>query len=250
MNEKRQALICIKIQLKNLTQELASYRDYFSFMYNLTDSFSAINKMVRNGKINDSTLQIEMLTFCSKLKESFELLSKSDISIRRTYSVSIKVSPNQPKIATGANLNDIELVNLFRDISSFQDDTRNETLYSETHHLVSNNTAYKRIINSVCEKAKLCVYINNDVESDCDYLTSSRLCYTQGKIPYKSELVIPIIPLVRNQETIMLLGFLCITCNLKNGFELNDKEKKLMLTLTDCLYNLFSKWQKNQVTTN
>lgn len=229
-------------KINELKNTISGFRDYLSFIYRLIEPFSAINKINRKDSINEEVLQKEMLLFCTRLKEAFEHLDKA--SSERVYSVSIKVATKEADISNRQVLDDLELRNSFRDINSFWDANRNEDLYQKTKHLVSQNTAYRTIINYIIDNANQTYYVNNDVSSDANYKSSSQNCYAQSHLPYASELVIPIIPLIRNQETIKLLGFMCITSNLSDGFVLKDKEFRIMLFIADSLYNLFSKWQR------
>lgn len=239
----------IKIQLDKSNKELLEVKDYLSFIHILADSISAINKMTRNGKITEVTFQKEMLIFCNKLKESFEMLNnKTNTDKSRKYSVSIKVIISEVIISKELKTDDIEVVNSFRNTSSFQDEFRIDSIYDKTHHYISKNTAYKTIIDLILDESKYCYYINNNIQEDKFYKNSSIDCYINHKIPYKSELVMPILPLCVSQESLALLGFLCITCNDSGGFDLNDKEIKCMLSVADCLYNIMLKWQKNRWT--
>ena len=229
-------------KINELKNTISGFRDYLSFIYCLIEPFSAINKINRKDNINEETLQKEMLLFCTRLKEAFEHLDNT--SSGRVYSVSIKVATKEADIYNRQVLDDLELRNSFRDTKSFWDANRNEDLYQRTRHLVSQNTAYRAIINYIIDNANRIYYVNNDVLNDKNYKSSSQMCYAQSHLPYASELVIPIIPLIRTQETIKLLGFMCITSNLSNGFVLKEKEFRIMLFIADSLYNLFSKWQK------
>lgn len=224
LDEKDKEFNEIRLKLEGMQKEQTDYKDYFSFIRNLSDSYSAINKMIRNGRFNETTFQRELLIFCNKLSESFELLNSKDPDLKNSkYSVSIKVVLSEADLSSDNHTNEIEVINSFRNTSSFQDESRNDTLYTQTHHFVSNNTPYKEIVNGVLSKRKYCYYKCNDIENEPNYLNSSIACYSNNKVPYKSELVMPILPLNLSQDTLLLLGFLCITCNNVNGFKLEEK---------------------------
>lgn len=254
MNEKEEQIAyCDNIikqkddEIKIKNDEIAEYRDYCSFICDLGRVFSEINKIVRSKKINEKQFQETMLLFCTNLKESLEtLIDDNSICSQRIYSVSIKVATEEADITDRKVLDDLILINTFRDIKSFQDNNRIEDIYNKTLHYASKNSAFATIINKILDNSSICYYLNNDVNVDNDYKTTSYDCYRHKKLPYQSELVVPIIPLNRTGESIKLLGFLCITSNLPNGFNFKEQEIRIILMISDGLYNLFSKWQKKQ----
>jgi hypothetical protein len=164
---------------------------------------------------------------CDTLRVIFERKTHAECS------VSIKV-PVKNKIQE-----DAVLKNLCRDSGHLNRDT---TKYNETIHTIIGNTPFCYILNNVLKANKNGYhYVNNDIMSTSTYQNTSIDVYTDGILPYKSELVYPIIPMVGEYN---MLGFICIDCNCKNKFTDTKYDIPMIEGVADGLYNILDKWNK------
>ncbi|CAN5639907.1 hypothetical protein BH10BAC2_BH10BAC2_29340 [soil metagenome] len=181
----------------------------------LKDTFAHIHALRKKAIISDEDFKAAMITVCECLKKIYDKKTKGNCS------VSIKV----------LKINDVgkdytantEVINLFRDQKSSNRDT---TKYLDTKHYIFNNTCYNHIFNNILKSRKnKLYYLNNDIQSSKDYANSSIDAYasteeeaTKKILPYKSELVVPILPII-NENIYNLLGFLCVDGNSNDIFD-------------------------------
>lgn len=158
-----------------------------------------VHEVVRNyedGVIErDDSLQL----ICNDVKKYFDKLTG------KKCAVSIKL-PLKP-----AELADLEVVNVMRDDDSSK--KRDTDVYKEQKHFVFQNTAYMTIITRLSRGKTNATYINNDVDIEANYETTSLAAYPDGVLPYKSEMVTAIrkYPLNKKLSSASeLMGFLCI----------------------------------------
>lgn len=194
----------------------------------LRDLFSKIHSLRKKPIIDDREFTEAMVFLCNYLKEIFDKKTKKDCS------VSIKVP-------TKGNINEKTIVlNLCRD--SIATKTRDTDTYNKVEHTIIGNTAYHKIVNNILKghKDKL-FYINNDINSNGDYENTSREAYPNGKLPYCSELVYPIIPYTwdKTSNNFDCIGFICIDCNYKNAFD-NKYDVGIISGVADGIYDLIT----------
>ncbi len=115
----------------------------------------------------------------------------------------------------------MEVINLCRDSQNQGRDTQK---YSEIQHIISANTPYLDIMDSLFNhEANIDIeksyYVNNNIRETNSYLNTSIDSYNDGKLPYNSELVFPIINLkAKNKNEYNFGGFLCIDSDGTNVF--------------------------------
>lgn len=144
---------------------------------------------------------------CNELKKFFEK------KIKFEFSVSVKV-PLEP----GVKLDEMVVVNIMRDDVS--EKTRNTNAYNAQVHRMFGNTAYASIVTRMYNKKHKAYYLNNHVDKDSNYETTSSEAYVSG-LPYKSEFVFPLTkhPVEITQGPYEISGFLCVDCKEENGFQ-------------------------------
>jgi hypothetical protein len=144
---------------------------------------------------------------CNELKKFFDKKTKKECS------VSVKV----PK-EIGVKLEDMIVVNICRD--DISDKVRNTAAYKAQVHKLFGNTAYASIVARMYNKKTKAYYMNNHVDQDRNYETTSSEAYVKG-LPYKSEFVFPLTPhpVEITKGPGEICGFLCVDCKEENGFE-------------------------------
>ncbi|MFZ2205497.1 MAG: hypothetical protein WAV23_02820 [Minisyncoccia bacterium] len=190
----------------------------------LKEAFSWVHWLRKLDEIPDDKFIATMAFMCHQLKLIYDKKTNSKCS------VSIKVA-----IETVITAN-TEVVNLCRDKNSLHRDTKT---YQNTQHLIFANTCFNNILSHLTKnkKSKL-YYINNDIPSSKDYENTSKECYIDGILPYKSELVVPIIPLHIEQDKVYnLLGFLCVDCSEKSMFD-EKYDLAILQGVADGIYDI------------
>lgn len=227
--------------IRELSKKLE--KDYLYFFSLLSIPYAAMHTILRPSKINEKELMKAMIHFCSQLKKAFEHINNQ----KSSYSISIKLATKSVKLVDRDHFNDIELTNAFRDPDSESNLNRKDDVYNATPHRVVDNTAYKSIVDALLLSSNSYYYVNNNVGQTKNYKSSSKDCYDDGKLPYESELVLPIIPLKDRRESTYLIGMLCITSDKIDGFKMEEIEYRIMAALSDGLYNILSKWHLENI---
>ena len=144
---------------------------------------------------------------CNELKKFYERKSS------KLYSVSIKVPRD-----LDVNLDEMIVENICRDDAS--DKVRNTKAYNEQIHRLFGNTAYTSIVSKMYNKKHKAYYLNNHVDQDSNYDTTSAEAYSCG-LPYKSEFVFPLTmhPVENTNGPSEICGFLCVDCSDEDGFQ-------------------------------
>lgn len=191
----------------------------------LKTAYSHIHYIRNKEEFTDEEFVESMIVFCNTLKGIFDRKTKSDCC------VSIKVvTTEDDRLAT------LEVRNLCRDTEHGNRDT---TAYAATHHTIIGNTPYRVIVNKLLkENQKHLAYINNYINNAPDYDNTSRDCYKDGILPYKSELVYPIVP-IKGDNVRKLKGFICIDCNQENKFDEDRYDIPMVQGIADGIYDLF-----------
>ena len=195
----------------------------------LKDAYSEIHFLRKKEEISDIEFMKTMILFCDTLKRIFDRKTKSNCC------VSIKVP-----VSLGTSLETLALKNLCRD--SFHK-TRDTEQYKSISHTIIGNTAYTKIVNKLLRgNQKHLAYINNDIHHSLEYENTSKECYENGILPYKSELVFPIVPIKGNEnERRNLMGFICIDCNAPNKFDEKRYDIPMIEGIADGIFDIFVK---------
>ena len=169
-----------------------------------------------------------MHLLCDNLKTVFDSKTKSDCCV----SIKIPVSNENTPVES------FVFENLCRDRFHGQRDT---DLYMKTKHTVIGNTPFTSIINNIRTSSDQLAYINNNISQSQDYLNTSRVCYSDGKLPYNSELVYPIIPLKNPDGKARLLGFICVDCKDSDVFDKMRYDIPVVSGVADSIYDIIQK---------
>ena len=172
----------------------------------LNDAFSQIH-WLRKTNYSEVDLMKVLIKLCNTLQEIFKNKNLGN------YSVSIKI-PTTSKMDANASLK-----NLCRD--SEHKAKRETPNYLAVDHTVIGNTAFSKVLSRATrDSTKTKYYFNNDIPSTAEYENTSKEVYKDGILPYKSELVVPIMPLhFTDKDNWEILGFLCVDCDEKNKFD-------------------------------
>ena len=184
--------------------------------------FAEINS-IRRKRFNEGS-SIKALVFaCNKIKEFFDSRTGSDTS------VSIKIP-----VLCDFEYESMEMRNLCRDSQHF---SRDNDKYKSIKHTVIGNTAYNSIVADLREQKSQIYYINNDIEHTKGYRNTSLVCYEDG-LPYKSEIVVPIIPLNKDGLDYQMVGFLCLDSNNRKAFNDPRYDIQYLRGIADGLYDV------------
>lgn len=211
----------------------------------LKDGFAGINKLKRDSSDNSEEIMRTMVEMCNTLKAVFDKITKVDCS------VSIKIPIINSPISSNAVVE-----NICRDYKHYL--IRNTDAYKNLEHRVNGSTAYQVIINNVLNgnESKF-FYLNNNVPKTKDYQTTSRSAYLDGKLPYKSELVYPILPLLPPagassngmKSKYEIWGFLCVDCDHTNKFN-EHYHVPIIQGVADGVFDVIMKINKSRTLTN
>lgn len=208
-------------------------------------AYAVIHELERNSKtITSRDIATALSKFCDVVKSIFDRLSDSNCC------VSIKV-PVSNYLESG-EWNSIHVKNVARDKRHILERDTDE--YKATNHDILGNTAYSRVISLVLkESSKPHVYLNNDVDplKDPNYATTSPENNERKAIPYKSELVVPIVPTKYGKlSEVMFGGFLCIDSDKRDAFDAEHYDVPMTQGLADGLYILMLRLLELQTTNN
>lgn len=200
----------------------------------LKDAYSEIHFIRNKERFDDKEFVETMIIFCDTLKIIFDRKTKANCC------VSIKVPTTEDE-----QLETLEVKNLCRDTHHTNRDT---SQYMSIKHSIIGNTPYRKIVNKILKgNQKNLAYVNNDIEHTPDYDNTSIECYPDGILPYKSELVYPIIPIRSvNSNNMKMKGFICIDCDQKDKFDENRYDIPMVQGIADGLYDLFVKRNNNR----
>lgn len=204
----------------------------------LKDGFARINELKRTSSTDPEQIMNALVQMCDSLKAVFDRLTKTNCSI------SIKLPLRDEPISNNATVE-----NICRDYQHYL--LRNTDEYKKLIHYVNGNTPYRIIINRVLNgNRKEFYYLNNDVPGTIDYESTSKPAYIQGVLPYKSELVYPILPMSEPKEKTEegkmkyeIWGFLCIDCPKKHRFN-NGYHVQIVEGVADGLFDVIIKLKR------
>ena len=198
----------------------------------LKDAFSRVHWLRKLDTIPDDKLKQTMAQFCQQLKLIYDKKTKS------CCAVSIKLArkaADEKSITSNTRIS-----NLCRDKDSQSRDT---VQYQQTLHSIFSNTCFNNILADFAQGKNIneVYYINNHIAGSGDYLNTSKQLYNEGKLPYASELVVPIIP-HHNENDIKfeMVGFLCVDCQTKEVFD-SKYDVSILQGVADGIYDVIYK---------
>ena len=201
----------------------------------LAEAYSIIHEIEQKDVITEQEISSVLSKFCNKIKEIYDRTTKSNSS------VSIKVPISN--YTNRGHWESMQVKNIARDQKHLNE--RETPDYKQANHDIIGNTAYSRIVSLVIkESSKDKVYLNNNIDSsvNSNYATTSSICKDREAVPYKSELVVPIIPTKYNSlKEIYFGGFLCIDSDKPNSFDHKRYYIHMTRGLADGLYSLMVK---------
>ena len=195
----------------------------------LADVYAYIHEIERKSELTDNDIAGVLSFFCNKVKELFDKKTGSDCC------VSIKVPISH--YSDSGEWQSIQVKNVSRDQKHISD--RDTQEYKNANHDILGNTAYSYVISMIIkESSKPRVYLDNDVQSNPNYLTTSG----RTEVPYKSELVVPIIPSrYRQLSEVYFGGFLCVDSDKKDSFDPKHYDVPMIVGLADGLYGIMQR---------
>lgn len=189
----------------------------------LNECFAAMHNYRKTPGHNDEEFVKAMVLLCNNLKIIFDKLVKSDCSV----SIKVPIADDSIKPQT-------LLCNLVRDIEHRGRDTEQ---YMQTQHTLLGNTAFSYCLNKVSSKSKSKYYKNNSVNSTENYANTSKDLHPNGKLPYNSELVFPITPIVEGNN--ICLGFICVDTVKEKAFQ-SEYEIAILEGVADGIFDIIN----------
>lgn len=198
----------------------------------LKNGFAKVHHYRKTPGFQKEDFMKAMILFCNNLKEIFEKTTMSECS------VSIKVPITDYKVSEKSVLK-----NLTRDKDHQDRDTEQ---YKGIKHTIIGNSAFNNCLNKVITNQQEKFYLNNDVNNSKNYLNTSKECHKNGILPYNSELVYPITPIItEGQSHFHCHGFICVDSKKKNAFD--DKYSVAIIEgVADGIYDLISELNKEK----
>lgn len=206
------------------------------YIKSLKIAYFHIHYIRKEEPFSDETFMKGMIEFCDAIHEFYNSKTNAQCC------VSIKVPIKKVELDNERELSALSFVNLCRD--SYHP-MRDNDKYKEQDHNVLGNTAYHVVINNILKDyrnnhqgKKIIGYVNNDIQNDTNYKTTSP--YDEGTIPYKSEAVFPLIPILSSEsKRYVLIGFICIDCDEKDKFiDIQTYEAPMIEGIADGLYDI------------
>jgi len=196
---------------------------YGKVIASLTQLNLQLKELVRGENIDDDRLMKVLKKVCNELKQFFDNKTSAKCG------VSIKVTLSKDKEITSWKFR-----NLCRDDKSTCRDTEE---YLRAEHTVVGNTPYQHVVNQLIRHSTKVAYINNNIPEAKDYLNTSKI-NEETVLPYKSEIVYPIMPLKRGETDSVMCGFLCVDCDKIEKFDEKRYDVPVIESIIDNLYEL------------
>jgi len=192
---------------------------------------SIVHNLKEKSSFTDKEFLSAVIFICNELKLFFDKKTKS------TCSVSIKIpaaSEHPEHINSHVVTASTTVENLCRDPQAKSRDT---DAYKEIEHTIIGNTPYSHILDNIKTKKNQLYYLNQNINGNPEYRNTSRSAYTDGILPYKSEIACPLIRFGGEQTNYDVLGFICLDSNREKVF--NEKyDPKIIENISDELYDL------------
>jgi hypothetical protein len=199
----------------------------------LNECFAAMHNYRKTPGHNDEEFVKAMVLLCNNLKIIYSKL------VRAECSVSIKVP-----IADDSIRPQTLLCNLTRDSDHGTRDTQE---YQKTSHTLLGNTAFSYCLNKVSSNSEKKYYKNNSVNKTDNYENTSKTIYPNGILPYNSELVFPITPIIDGNK--ICLGFICVDCEKEKAFN-SDYEIAILQGVSDGIYDILEIRNQSKILEN
>ncbi|MFN0189719.1 MAG: toll/interleukin-1 receptor domain-containing protein [Bacteroidia bacterium] len=212
-----------------------------------------MSKFAKKSDINKQKLINDLITLLRKndvtdIKSTFDaarLLEKYCTVIKQFFdelcdaptSVSIKI------ISIGSEISDIENSAVYTLCRDNQTISIREPFRSNIKHTIKSNTCFSYLFEKASHNKDI-YYLNNDIPNTTNYKNSSFNYYNlhsenSWALPYKSELIIPILGDSEKKST-SILGFLCIDCGAINKFD-EQTHPIILQFCSDYIYRVISK---------
>ncbi len=227
-------------------KEISEYRQACNTVMSPLKLIKQIKKVVidttyliseEEERANDNTTAL--ITLCDNLKIIFDKLTNSSCSVSvKVIVADLELNPHPTK----AEIINFEVVNLVRDRHHSGRDTEE---YKNTQHIIRDNTAFNTIISLLDKNKKF--YLNNKVDLKNGYITSSPSQTQEDEepeLPYKSELVFPIIKKGMDNTT-DIKGFLCIDSDKQDSFSTKDIDNELADLFASTFYCIVNPVKSN-----
>lgn len=208
------------------------------FFTNLHNAYAEIREIQRLCDVDDVTKIKALTKLCDEIKRIFDRKTNTQCSV----SIKILHYPNENhEPITKKTVGEYTVENLCRDtVHSSRDSKR----YMEVEHTLIENTPYIMVINKLCHNSSKPVYINNDIDkaiNSNNYQNTSIGIHVENGLPYKSELVYPIIPAKRltdKSHISYMTGFICIDCAAPDKFNKCNSDIVLLQDVADATYDI------------
>lgn len=250
--EEQKKSIDILDTTSNKKDLIKKYNYYGEVILALKDIFAQVNKIKRMDSPDKKIIYDQLIRTSNRTKAIFEK------RFNYTYSVSIKVIE---KNSNGTIDENSETQTIIRDEESYF--KRKDNLKNGHKHLISENTCFWEILKNLNSPSKA-YFFSNDLIPLLDYKNSSYKDYGNmpkdvefrdrpkyWTLPYKSEIVVPISPLLYNTENRKehFFGYLCVDCDELDGFHRKYDIENLM-GIADGIYDLLEKWYLIKINEN
>ena len=237
-----------KLENKKEKKKLLTINNFYGeAIIILKDIFAKTHYARKNNKIDKNELTEILVFLCNKLKELFEKRFKHN------YSVCIKVLG--PEVSLTEIDPQTQVSTLCRDYNSWK--IRSQP---PIKHNIFANSCFFEIFYSIEDVSKA-HYLNNDLTEDRYYKNTSFQIYGElpenitthqerkdnWKLPYKSELVVPITPLEIEAEKRKhnFLGYLCVDCSDEDAFH-SKYDTQMLKGVADGIYDLIKLHTQNK----
>lgn len=215
-------------------------------------TFASINihKMNKdtNLKAEEAKILLTKMLDCIQKIYQHKTGKKCSVSLKLIEKMGLELSYNS------------EVIHLLRDSIAKNEKKRDSKGYMDYTHLISSNTCFEEITKNYLQKrTDELYYINEDLPSDFKYKNStidmleSYVNFQFSKkaqkdiskrrsewpLPYRSEIVVPLLPSVEHEQNWILFGFLCLDCEMeKNTIFDKDYDVPLLRGCVDGIYDL------------
>lgn len=226
---------------------LGSYRNrngiFIEGMRLINTTLSHLNQY-RSDISSDSVLfKTRLANICELTKQYFDKYTHSDTSV----SIKIPLLDGVKDVSIG-NKNELqmEVFNLCRD--KLAEKKRDRAIYLQTKHTLCGNSCYRSITMDLMNKRRDVYYVNNHIQKrPSTYETTSLNVYSDkgslDDLPYKSELVLPILPLDSDKTyDFPSYGFICVDSNKTQSF-MEQYEVVLLQCIADSIFDIIKKYK-------
>lgn len=206
--------------------EILKVRHYGKSHAYLSAAFAIIHKMNRVKGLTFEMAVVELSHFCTLIKEFFEIKNGA------ICACCIKILVKDDNLPRG----DLRVITLCRDSKS---NPSREHATSTVTHTVRKNTCFLHFFENINTHERH-FFLSNDLTTHTDYHNSSFEYYGKPMagnwtLPYKSEIVVPIIARIPDDKT-PILGFFCVDSQGVENFN-TEFDPEMLIGVADGLYN-------------